>query len=107
MKLNYNLPELKGGTEKQIAWAGKIRQEFIDTINRHVAEFGRRDPENYVPDDEDFAYMMGMEDMEFDGLGGAIKRKLEKVNNAKWYIENRGILSHGLWVKELKKNEQR
>lgn len=104
MELKYSLPELKGGTEKQISWAEKIRQEFIDTLNRHVAEFGRRDPENYTPDDEDFAYMMRMEDMEFDGLGEAIKKKLERVNSAKWYIENRGKLNHySLWEKELTK----
>lgn len=98
---NKKLPTLKG-SEKQVAWADKIRKEIIDEIKMHIQTADRKikmessgtflSPVAAMHHrDKTPSLKSGKEDLE------KVLGKVESIPSAKWFIENR----NGMWKMSL------
>jgi len=84
----YGLPELTG-TEKQVAWANTIRQEWIEKVESEIR--------TWITDDES----------RDEEVRGALKRVVEEhlINtvDARWWIDNRNASVYGFLEEAEKK----
>ena len=70
-EMEHKLPELKG-SEKQVAWARKIRKEFVDGYETKVLELAKKSNKDL-----------------YDILAGVVKKANASITDAKKYIDNR------------------
>lgn len=84
-KIISSLPQMTGGSEKQIAWAEKIRAEKMELLARGC-ELALADAEG----DADMTERM--------------KEKLELAarKSAVWWIDNRNMLTESVWNSSTK-----
>ena len=87
--MNINLPSLKG-TEKQVAWAEKIRTELLTMIDEEIAD-ELSSPVTVFWREE------GLGGEKRDEVLKVAREKIAAQESAAWWIKNKGMNHHNLF----------